>query len=1099
MSTELQLDKLARERIKTEIDSNFFVEAGAGSGKTFSLVQRMAAMAEQGRDISKICAITFTKAAANEFYERFHKELAKRSAEETDPQKKENLTNALQKIDLCFLGTIDAFCGMILSEHPAEAKIPSGAAVMSKEEEAAAYTAAFSEIARGGYGQELQEKYRIFCRSHYDPRTVFVKSLTAIASLRNADYIFREEDPLLDLTETERKDERDAFLQMFRDIGAQKDAVLYRPTSARSNPEKYFLQFAKLQQREEQLQRLDWEKDPKTAADFLKDADGLYLVRDCSIAARHGDLFEPGKRDPFAKLVIENSRLYRWLKRQTYVQTMDFLTSAVAAVTERLRAQGRLTYFDTLLYLRDMLREDIRTGSGKLTRHIAARHSYFLIDEFQDTNPMQAEVFFYLAAQSPVEDWRKCRPRPGALFIVGDPKQSIYRFRNADVGAFLDVKRLFADDEVLTLRRNFRSTKEICDWFNRAFTGIFPETPTAMQSAYPTIPTQENTTPEGSFGGILTYTVQEGKKDEFTDLSDTDQVVRIISRLVNKDRYLIQSKDDKAPRKIRFNDFMVILPTKTKIKDFINAFSDNNIPAKVEGNVTFSRCPALKTLSVIYSAAANPEDEVKVYAALQNGLRVSAQALSRYLLADGSLSLRRNIPDSTEHEAVIRALRQLKDFAEQAATLPPITVLSSIRQCLRLFETAGAESLEYYYYAIELLRAAENDGTIISAADAAYYLNELVSDDAGMERSLSLKPDAQQDRVHIANLHKVKGLEAPIVILAAPARKSNSPDICVMDTPEGKKCWVFNMKVDGFPAFSTKGFEAVKAAEQQQLDEEKIRLLYVAATRARNALIIADARTSKGSRAATNPWTPFLDLADGDFFETYTDGSVIYTAAQKTVTELYDEDHQIANIDTVPEPTFALQKPSEQKSSPVVVREDAGVPEDAELPQSAHSEDGLSAARRGTMVHRLMELLVSSHGKADAAQAVRQILGEQEITNSRAEMTLLTVAKRMQEGGYVQPDGSCADLLHELLTADEVHCEVPFCRQTADEALPTLSNGVMDVIYCKNGQWHIVDYKTNEDATDLAVKYQGQLSVYTEAFFALTGQHADARIYHIDC
>ena len=80
MSTELQLDALARDRIKTEIDSNFFVEAGAGSGKTYSLVQRMAAMAESGRDISKICAITFTKAAANEFYERFHAEIAERSA-----------------------------------------------------------------------------------------------------------------------------------------------------------------------------------------------------------------------------------------------------------------------------------------------------------------------------------------------------------------------------------------------------------------------------------------------------------------------------------------------------------------------------------------------------------------------------------------------------------------------------------------------------------------------------------------------------------------------------------------------------------------------------------------------------------------------------------------------------------------------------------------------------------------------------------------------------------------------------------------------------------------------------------------------------------
>lgn len=1094
MSTELQLDKLARERIKTEIGSNFFVEAGAGSGKTFSLVQRMAAMAESGLDISKICAITFTKAAANEFYERFHKELAERSAKETDPRKKENLTNALQKIDLCFLGTIDAFCGMILSEHPAEAKIPSGAAVMSSEEEAAAYTAAFSEIARGGYGQELQEKYRIFCRNHYDPRTVFVKSLTTIAGLRNADYIFREEDPLLDLSEAQRREQREEIFALIDEIEAQKETVIYQQT--KDNPDKFLNQFSAFLNRTEQLRRLDWEKDPKTAVDILKAANGVRLNIDCGIVSRYADYFVPATKKSVT-LSFAKSRLYRAMENCVYEQTMDFLTSAVAAVTDRLRAQGRLTYFDNLLYLRDMLREDIRTGGGKLTRHIAARHSYFLIDEFQDTNPMQAEIFFYLAAQNPVEDWRKCKPRPGALFIVGDPKQSIYRFRNADVGAFLDVKRLFAEDEVLTLRRNFRSTKQICDWFNRAFTGIFPDKPTPMQSTYPTIPTQENTTPEGSFGGILSYCVQEGKSAP-AGLSDTEQVVKIISRLVNKERYLIRSKADKAPRKIRFNDFMIILPTKTRMKAFINAFGDNNIPAKVEGDVTFSRCPALKTLSVIYSAAASPEDEIKVYAALQNGLRVPAQALSAYLLAGESLALRRNISEISGHETVIRAMQLLKDFAEQASILPPATVLGNIRQRLRLFETAGADSLEYYYYAIELLRAAESNGTIISGADAAAYLQELVSDEAGMERSLSLMPDAQQDRVHIANLHKVKGLEAPIVILAAPSRRSTSPDVCVMDTPEGKKCWIFSMNIGGFPAFRTKGFEEIRATEQQQLDEEKIRLLYVAATRARNALIIADAKTSKGERSASNPWAPFLDLAEKDFFEEYTDDSVIFKAAEKTVTELYDENHCIVHSDTVPTPTYALQKPSEQKSFPAVVREEDDIPQEP-VSQSARAEDGLSAAKRGTMVHRLMELLVSSRNRTDVTQAVKQILGEQEITDSRAAKTLLAVAERMQNGGYEQPDGSTQDLLSELLTADEVHCEAPFCLKSDGESLPVVSNGVMDVIYRKGEHWYIVDYKTNEDASDLAAKYQGQLAVYTEAFFALTGKHADARIYHIDC
>ena len=131
----LAIDTESRNRIVSDIYTNFFVEAGAGSGKTTMLVNRMVAMVEAGIDIKKISAITFTKAAAGEFYERFQKILIDRSnpdyvwedkghagqlpkpTEET----RERCAKALQNIDLCFMGTIDSFCNMILSEHPSEA------------------------------------------------------------------------------------------------------------------------------------------------------------------------------------------------------------------------------------------------------------------------------------------------------------------------------------------------------------------------------------------------------------------------------------------------------------------------------------------------------------------------------------------------------------------------------------------------------------------------------------------------------------------------------------------------------------------------------------------------------------------------------------------------------------------------------------------------------------------------------------------------------------------------------------------------------------------------------------------------------------------
>ena len=117
----LTKDTVSRNRIVSEIDKNFFVEAGAGSGKTTMLVNRMVAMVENGLDISKICAITFTKAAANEFYERFQKILIERSnpdykwedkghagqLPEPNAVTRERCAKALKDIDICFMGTSD--------------------------------------------------------------------------------------------------------------------------------------------------------------------------------------------------------------------------------------------------------------------------------------------------------------------------------------------------------------------------------------------------------------------------------------------------------------------------------------------------------------------------------------------------------------------------------------------------------------------------------------------------------------------------------------------------------------------------------------------------------------------------------------------------------------------------------------------------------------------------------------------------------------------------------------------------------------------------------------------------------------------------------
>ena len=107
----------------------------------------------------------------------------------------------------------------------------------------------------------------------------------------------------------------------------------------------------------------------------------------------------------------------------------------------------------------------------------------------------------------------------------------------------------------------------------------------------------------------------------------------------------------------------------------------------------------------------------------------------------------------------------------------------------------------------------------------------------------------------------------------------------------------------------------------------------------------------------------------------------------------------------------------------------------------------------------------------------------------------------IRDGGCPQKNGAPQDILTELLNADEVYCELPFCckeEKTEGEKTNIIWHGVMDVVYRKGNHWHIVDYKTNADADDLDERYSTQLDAYVKAFQEMTGEAADAMIYHLD-
>ena len=1159
-------DSIARNRIVTEINRNFFVEAGAGSGKTTMLVNRMVAMVENEIDISKICTITFTKAAANEFYERFQNKLIERSVyadkwkDEGTPGQlprpteitKQRCAKALENINLCFMGTIDSFCQMILAEHPYEAGIPSDTRIITKEEEQAFYKQQYSRICAGRYDNEnlsLSSLAGTFNRLYRNPEEVFVQGISFLMERRNVTFQCTPSTAAdLDRELASDRDDLKNFVKFLKD---HSDALKYKTETKNQKAWKrindIYNTFSAVWSENfsrvwDALQILQNIRLVGNANDLVEDADQEFI-----------DMFEPGGKQG-KWLELPKNVFYNYftrLREQQYSVTMTFLKECTPVIAQAMREKGNLTYFDYLYYLRNMLC-DYETGKvkAKLIQHIYGRHSYFLIDEFQDTNPLQAEVFFYLTAEQPKETWSDCMPKPGSLFIVGDPKQSIYRFRSADVAAFNRVKNLFAKQDkenVLELTRNFRSTRTLCEYYNKVFETMFPEEP-ANQSKFKKIPLPDRL---NEFSNVYTYNAYEDevvtafrdkadkdKQDKATDAykkvkTDSEQIVKIIEALINQNEFQITTEKDSAPRPIQYKDFMVITSVKDDLSPIMARLHAHGIPVKVEGMVRFEVNQALSEVYRIYAAVADSRDKAALYGALTGRLiGLSEKEIIIFKNNGGELSLRAKFDkekcqDNTAIKVATK-IEQLKYLHRAAQKLSPAALFSKILDDYKVYQTVAAENLEVLYYSLELIRNGEKTAKIISLKDGRNFIADLLAGNSEEERCLSLKDNS--NRVRLANLHKVKGLEAPIVILAAAPVKTIPPSYRIEHNEDRAEGYIFSLgkKLPNgrFEVYFETANYAMTKQENEKKDgqAENDRLVYVAATRARNVLIFCKEiyYDANAQNPVSTKWASLQQDDVTDIFDTIKSIQPSRPGQKESVTaeDLYEEaeDSCALNDRSKEKPTYEIVRPSSLAVSKLDSGQEGTV--ETELPEQDDTKEKNDAAGQtdltkteerkkfaallGTMVHKLMEFLVTTKNQMEPEELIGEIMREfitpdLEKFEKDIKADLTKVAETMRNGGYKQTNGLPQDLLQTLLHADEVYCEVPYCyKEEKGNDTDNLWNGTMDVVYRSGDKWHIVDYKTNADGNDLDERYKEQLKAYQKAFKEIEDDDADALTYHID-
>lgn len=1055
--TMVEIDNTSRKKIIEEIDKNFFVIANAGSGKTSILVNRMVAMVEKGVDVSKICAITFTKNAAAEFLDRFQEKLRERSVASNDyvaqypgdlgtPNDitRDNCIKALLNINLCFLGTIDSFCNKALSEFPVDANIPSSSVVIDNDEKFMLYKKEYEKISRDKESP-LYEKFRDFLSLNNDAEEVFSRSIIDVIEASTFDIVY---DKPTDTLENVFKKIKNKYENLVRnDILKIIDAYDI-PDSTGNNKEKFRDSHKKFCNNENSMLKR-WTKENfvdvilNIEKNLKKSSDNTYELRFSSDLETDIIRFIPNTKNTWFSYGPKNDdgenefiNLINLVKEIKYSFSIDFLSSVSKEVTKSLRESGKLTFTDYLLIFRELILKDMDNGMH-IINHIKNKYSYFLIDESQDTSPLQTEVFLYLSSMEKAKKVCECKPRPGSLFILGDPKQSIYRFRGADVNSYMNTKELFmnvfdSNNEVLMLTKNFRSTINLIDYFNDVFKDL---------ANYEQIPSESAI--DGN-SGLYTFT----------------NYIDVIRTMLGNDDYKVCAKENgkKALRAPMYKDFMIITKSKKKMYQVIKELNDNHIPTYIEGVIDVSKCEAVESVYAIYKYVISNDTQ-----SLYNLLTSPIFGVSAYDVIGIDNG---NIPSEIKpYLDIIDTLKEEKN---------PLVLYEKILDNIKLLNRIDYSNLDYAYYVLESLKDAYSKSIITNLYDALLFVEKFIKTYPERVMSLSYKPNA----VYLANLHKVKGLEAPIVLLLKAGVKATNNSTFRIDYKENKS-YIF--KTDEIEYSNgnkkwnivTSKYKVEESFEDSEASNEEYRLKYVAATRARSYLFIDNsAKTSFWSYLVNDSFKEFVVDNDREFKQEHVDNSNI---CNSVVTSFDDTS------------SYVIKSPSKLESDRI---------------HNIYSSDendstNFDARLKGTIVHRLMEILVSSNNSIDKTELIKKISNEYNIDKLDNKDTyinmLYDIYDTMTNGGYTQENGKSSDLLSILKDA-ECHCEVPFSYKDGSN----IWYGNIDLLYIKDGKYFIVDYKTNLDGSNLEEKYKKQLEAYKLALKEILGVDATTYIYHID-
>ncbi len=1054
-------DKEAREKIKTALDTTLLVEAGAGSGKTHSLVDRMLALLASGRtEINTFAAVTFTRKAAAELRGRFQTELERKvlAARDKDTVTHDRLAEALHKMEQSFIGTIHSFCAKLLRERPIEIALDPDFAELE-------------EIENSIFRENCWHEYLVKAR---------LEDEEALLALERAGITPDElKDPFVSLSlypevefigggdEEPDYDEYRRALEGFLK-GARDRVPFERPAkgydSLQGLMRRCFLRQTNLGFSDHGVLMETFELLDKNAGV----TQNRWPAKEAALGFRN--VFES-----FREGVIKDA-LRQW-REFRHSKILGFLRPALDFFREKRLSQSKLNFQDQLMLSSRLLREN-----PEVRRYFSRRYSHILVDEFQDTDPIQAEVLLYLAgADTEEKDWHKLTPRPGSLFLVGDPKQSIFRFRRADIDTYNLVKEQIekGDGEVLYLTTNFRSLDAVAEWNNAVFQNVFPENADRYQAAFASLDTVREA--EERLHGVFKISIlkQERHKEKLIVGIDAEKIADFIGCAL---RDGASEGNGWEP-----SDFLILFRYKKNMTVYARALEKRGIPYEITGSGAFSESEEAGEILNLVKALNDPDNPIYTVAVLR-GLffGVSDNELYEYKQKRGWFSFlkREEEKEDEAKDRVAQSLSKLRQWWGWIREYPATTALEMIFEDSGIVNFAassemGSSRAGNLFKLLTILRSQEREGAA-SFAELNDYLKELVS--VYEIEEMSLTP-GRKNAVRLMNLHKAKGLEASFVFLANPVgvkrHEPNQHIIRMGKTPAGyflcsKKSGLYQWTVLSHPV----GWEEKAEEERLYAEAEEQRLMYVASTRAKDCLVVSTYEGALGERRAWGALddciqgVPELEIPDVVFVE------------EREKLRLKKGEWEGAKE--------KIRKSREKVAAPsyTVASVTSLAKKDMELPEWMRGSYGMAWGRA---VHKMLEIV----GRWDADWD-----GGGDDEGDRQKLVRLAENVLVAEEISLDKRGKLVSLVESIMKsefwervkrAERKFFEIPFSILTDKdkEVLPIILTGAIDLAFWEEDGWIIVDFKTDDVRSNLESfvnYYTPQVKIYSRFWAEITKQ-----------